>query len=509
MRRLSHPLGFVAGTFAIVLALLLAGGWIWLAGGWGRRWVAAQAGSVIGRPVAIGGVAIESVWPPTVALTDVRIPNANWAGDAPLLRARSVSLVLAGGSLLHGRVAVRRIRVDQPVVRIARDDHGAVNWPRPSRGGNGGRPLPAIEATHVTLHYRSPAFADGWSTTLPRVSATGTGEPARIRLKAARGGGFNLSLSRNVVAALERADADHPLEIAVEDGGGRIRYHGALGVSPFHLEGRLDASLKKPAAFLSPFGVDAPGLPAIDLSARLTNRGDTVFYDVLKMPLFGGRLSGDGALKPSGNGSLTLTAHGQIRALDLAALAAGLGTKVERFAATLNGHFRVSLNPARPLDTLDGRIVLQVDKGVLPQQLVQKASLDFGSLLEAGGSEPAHIRCGVGEMVVKHGVGHVKTLVIRTPDATVAGEGDVDFARRRLDLSIQADSGNVAFLDTSAPIRINGPFSHPTVSAGAEYAIIEGGAKALLGVVAPPAAALVAGLQQVLGDQLQCGDIAS
>ena len=75
---------------------------------------ATQIEMATGRAVEIDGGVRPMLWPaPGVATGPVRIANADWAGEAPMLAAQGMQLRLDLAEALRGRLSVERIAIER------------------------------------------------------------------------------------------------------------------------------------------------------------------------------------------------------------------------------------------------------------------------------------------------------------------------------------------------------------------------------------------------------------
>ncbi|KQN16218.1 AsmA family protein [Sphingomonas aurantiaca] len=92
------------------------------------------------RPVTIGG--IERVdafgFNPTIRITDVRIPQADWAGKGDFVRLREAEATFSGLALLKGAFGPRDVKARGLRLVLVRDKHGRTNWERPGKPKSGG-----------------------------------------------------------------------------------------------------------------------------------------------------------------------------------------------------------------------------------------------------------------------------------------------------------------------------------------------------------------------------------
>ncbi len=79
------------------------------------------------------------------------------------------------------------------------------------------------------------------------------------------------------------------------------------------------------------------------------------------------------------------------------------------------------------------------------------------------GDEKAAIRCVVADFVAEDGRMAAKTLVIDTDAEKIIGAGNIDFAKERYDLTLNAESKRPSLLALRGPIVVDGSFSAPQV----------------------------------------------
>jgi uncharacterized protein involved in outer membrane biogenesis len=79
------------------------------------------------------------------------------------------------------------------------------------------------------------------------------------------------------------------------------------------------------------------------------------------------------------------------------------------------------------------------------------------------GDENSPIRCVVADFVAENGRLVPKTLVIDTDAEKILGEGSIDFAKERYDLTLNARSKHPSLLALRGPIVVDGSFSSPQI----------------------------------------------
>ncbi|MDP1027713.1 AsmA family protein [Sphingomonas sp. KR1UV-12] len=151
-RRWRIGLAITGGIVALLLLVLAAFPWGLLAG-----IVAREAGERFGRPVAIGSVERLDRFGlmPRLAIRDVRIAQADWAGTGDFARIGAVTLRLPVWPLLLGRIDPREVTVDGLHLALARDANGRTNWQRPGKQESGGAApdLAGLAIRDATITY--------------------------------------------------------------------------------------------------------------------------------------------------------------------------------------------------------------------------------------------------------------------------------------------------------------------------------------------------------------------
>ncbi len=145
----------------IVVASVLVLGLVGLAAfPWGslKGVIERQLTARFGRPVTIGG--IERVdafgFNPTIRITDVRIPQADWAGKGDFVRLREAEATFSGLGLLKGAFGPRDVKARGLRLVLVRDKDGRTNWERPGKpkGGGSSTDLDGLTIGDSVIEYR-------------------------------------------------------------------------------------------------------------------------------------------------------------------------------------------------------------------------------------------------------------------------------------------------------------------------------------------------------------------
>lgn len=145
----------------IVVASVLVLGLVGLAAfPWGslKGVIERQLTARFGRPVTIGG--IERVdafgFNPTIRITNVRIPQADWAGKGDFVDLREAEATFSGLGLLKGAFGPRDVKARGLHLVLVRDKDGRTNWERPGKpkGGGSSTDLDGLTISDSVIEYR-------------------------------------------------------------------------------------------------------------------------------------------------------------------------------------------------------------------------------------------------------------------------------------------------------------------------------------------------------------------
>lgn len=145
----------------IVVAVVLVVSLIALAAfPWGslKGVIERQLTARFGRTVTIGG--IERVdafgFNPTIRITNVRIPQADWAGKGDFVRLREAEATFSGLALLKGAFGTRDVKARGLHLVMVRDRNGRTNWERPGKpkGGGSSTDLEGLTISDSVIEYR-------------------------------------------------------------------------------------------------------------------------------------------------------------------------------------------------------------------------------------------------------------------------------------------------------------------------------------------------------------------
>lgn len=469
----------VAGILMLIVVLL---GLVWLMPAEKVVGIAAERFEAeTGRKLTIEGPVRPKLWPELgVETGPVRIANADWSDQGPLLTAEAMRVGVNMAALWGGAVKVTQVEVTGPRIMLERARDGRVNWEFGRAGGAAGGDAaapPAGKAMPVTLDQAvirdgELHFIDGQSGqqfALQSIDAElrlpdPDGE-ASLQLSARKG---NVPLLVDLgVSPFQRFASGGlgDIELSAGLGDTSIRFQGRAGLDPVAAEGEVTADLADLASLMALMGKSGvpelpPGLGQNQrkLSGTVTLapegsfhlRGGTILLD-------DNRLEGDADLRFGGDRP-DLQARLRADALDLSGLsdagsdggaekaggdqqaqAGWSATPVDASAlAALNGVVSIAANSydLGGLRLGKGRVVATLDRSRL---VVETSDLEaYGGRIS--GNLVANNRSGLstGGKLALRGIAMQPLLIDMTGQDRLIGAADVDLQFLALGQSLRA-----------------------------------------------------------------------
>jgi AsmA family protein len=334
LKRALASIGIVLLVLMLSLVLLPASVW--------KKVITHVASADLGRQVSIDGNLETHLfsWNPRIVVEGLRIANADWAPQRPMLTVRRLDVTVSLVSLLKSPMVFPRIEIDGPDVDLLRDSASRANWDFSTPGANKPQKQGATKPASVPV-IKQFILADGVlaandrvrklkfngqvavdenaasGETALRVHGSGTlnGKPFELRLNG--GPLINTDHSKpydfdaTVIAADIKLTAHtniaHPFDM------GEVS-------SKFHLTGKDLAD----AYYLT--GLALPNTPPYDLAGTAVRDGMKFSIDDFRGRLGGSDINGKvGVDTAPKRPRLTATLNSKL--LDLADLAAPLGTQ--------------------------------------------------------------------------------------------------------------------------------------------------------------------------------------
>ena len=120
------------------------------------------------------------------------------------------------------------------------------------------------------------------------------------------------------------------------------------------------------------------------------------------------------------------------------------------------------------------------------------------------GDRQVQLNCMAVDFGVKNGVMQTRMFVVDTDDATITADGDINFAKETLNLTVHPESKGVRIISLRSPLYIAGTFKEPDFGVNKGVVAAKAAAATVLGVAAAPAAALLALINPGPGEDSPC-----
>ncbi|WP_108471474.1 AsmA family protein [Rhodanobacter thiooxydans] len=266
-----------------------------------------------------------------------------------------------------------------------------------------------------------------------------------------------------------------------------------LPVEPFRTDRwqTMDADVTFAGAHI----VRGAALPIDSLSTHLVMNNGALYLDPLSFSLAGGtvhsNLTLDGSRTPM-RGVLKLDA----RHLKLKQLFPTFEPMRTSFGE-INGDATLDAqgnSVAALLGSANGELKLLMNDGAISKTLLETAGLNVANIVigKLFGDRTVPINCAATDMSATNGLFDMRLFVFDTGDAVVNVTGTVNFADEKLDLDVKPHTKGFRVFSLRSPLYVRGTLKNPDVGVHAGPLLARGAGAVALGVVAAPAAALLA-----------------
>jgi uncharacterized protein involved in outer membrane biogenesis len=184
-----------------------------------------------------------------------------------------------------------------------------------------------------------------------------------------------------------------------------------------------------------------------------------------------------------------------LSSIDLARLMQGM-TIGAKASGTIGGRARLETSGdslRKMAEHLDGDLGFVLADGRLGETALELVAVDFGEALvaELWGDKAAPIRCLVGTFDADHGRLTARNLLLDSDDVRITGEGTVDLANERVDLTLHQHPKDFSIGTLRSPIDIEGGLRTRRASVRKSGLVRRAGAALALGTLVNPLAALL------------------
>ncbi|WP_338526530.1 AsmA family protein [Pseudomonas batumici] len=149
---------------------------------------------------------------------------------------------------------------------------------------------------------------------------------------------------------------------------------------------------------------------------------------------------------------------------------------------------------AKLLGTSNGDLKMLVNDGAISRGLMEIAGLNVGNYVvgKIFGDKEVKINCAAADLGIKNGLATTRLFVFDTENAIIYIDGTANFASEQLDLKITPESKGFRLLSLRSPLYVRGKFIKPDAGVQAVPLMLRGAGMVALGVIAGPAAGLLA-----------------
>lgn len=256
--------------------------------------------------------------------------------------------------------------------------------------------------------------------------------------------------------------------------------------------------------------VHSAKLPFNDLYTHLVLTDGVLSLEPLRFGVAGGKL--DAQIRLNGRtepleGSAKLTARG-FKLKELFPTFEPMKTSF----GELNGDADISgrgNSVAKLLGTANGHLKMLINDGAISRELMELAGLNVGNYVvgKIFGDKEVKINCAAADFDIKAGLATTRLFVFDTENAIIYIDGTANMATEQLDLTITPESKGWRLISLRSPLYVRGKFIKPDAGVKAVPLILRGAGMVALGVIAAPAAGLLALVAPSGGEPNQCAPL--
>ncbi|CAI8919219.1 AsmA family protein YhjG [Pseudomonas sp. IT-P12] len=256
--------------------------------------------------------------------------------------------------------------------------------------------------------------------------------------------------------------------------------------------------------------VHSEKLPFNDLYTHLVLTDGALSLEPLRFGVAGGKL--DAQIRLNGRtepleGNARLTARG----FKLKQLFPTFEPMKTSFGE-LNGDADISgrgNSVATLLGTANGNLKMLINDGAISRELMELAGLNVGNYVvgKIFGDKEVKINCAAADFDIKSGLASTRLFVFDTENAIIYIDGTANMTTEQLDLTVTPESKGWRLISLRSPLYVRGKFIKPDAGVKAVPLMLRGAGMVALGVIAAPAAGLLALVAPSGGEPNQCAPL--
>ena len=164
---------------------------------------------------------------------------------------------------------------------------------------------------------------------------------------------------------------------------------------------------------------------------------------------------------------------------------------------------------AKLLGTADGNLKMLINDGAISRELMELAGLNVGNYVvgKIFGDKEVRINCAAASFDIKSGLATTQLFVFDTETAIVYIDGTANMATEQLDLTITPESKGWRLISLRSPLYVRGKFIKPDAGVKPVPLMLRGAGMVALGVIAAPAAGLLALIAPSNGAPNECAPL--
>ncbi len=450
-----------------------------------RPQVAAHIQQETGKPAQIGRLALTILPQVAIRVDDFALGNPPGFPSGDFVKARRIYAVVDVFALLHRKVVVNSLELDDPAINLLSDVHGKWNFENaPGKSAASADP-PGDEKASFTLGVISKVSIERGQLVAASLLASGAPGPAFMEVHGASLDLRQVDLNAFTTASLGRPAAP-PGALAALAGWLRAVVYAAAPQAPLVAQGTLKADSVQ-------FG--ALGVTKLKSKVRLYPK--QVFFDNLDMDCYGGKATGNLSLNFAGE-NLRYSTDARLKGVNVAQFlnafpeACGKMTGTAEGTAKLNGEVTHSPDP---LAGIRGAGQMSVRNGELSSlQLNRNLRLlaRLANLGPANGDPSSFSSVSTDFKIAERRLSNSQLTIVGngvdvdgSGSMTMGGEGSLDYqgvakiaagANPLTNVLVGISGATMADGKLKFPFTVGGTFANP------KFSVKGGGAPGALGV---------------------------